>query len=150
MQPSMVDLTIQQEGFSAFVYDDATGLPIKPGYTCVGHPTVGIGQALDVDGLTLEEARGIFDARIARAERALISYAWFRQCDPVRQDVLTNMCFNLGITGLLNFKRMIFALMRSDYATASSEMMDSVWSRQVPNRAKALSEIMLTGKVPGR
>ena len=37
---------------------------------------------------------------------------------------------------------MLAALEVQDYQTASKEMLDSRWARQVPNRARELSEIM--------
>ena len=40
------------------------------------------------------------------------------------------------------FHKMVAALDKKDYATASKEMLDSKWARQVPNRARELSEVM--------
>ena len=44
------------EGLRLFVYDDATGAPIKPGTAVKGHPTVGWGRALDTYGVNEAEA----------------------------------------------------------------------------------------------
>jgi lysozyme len=38
---------------------------------------------------------------------------------------------------------MLAALEDKNYPEASKEMLDSKWARQVPNRARELSEIML-------
>ena len=38
---------VGDEAMRLFVYDDATGLPIEPGSTCKGHPTIGVGRGLD-------------------------------------------------------------------------------------------------------
>lgn len=46
-----------EEGKRRFVYDDATGAPLSPGVLCKGHPTVGIGRALDVHGISVVEGQ---------------------------------------------------------------------------------------------
>ena len=58
------------------------------------------------------------------------------------QLVLTNMAFNLGHARLGGFKRMLAALDDRNYRLASVEMLNSVWAKQVPNRANELSLIM--------
>ena len=50
------------------------------------------------------------------------------------------MCFNLGITRLLKFKKFLGALESKDYKTASEEMMDSRWATQVGPRAVRLRD----------
>ena len=61
-----------------------------------------------------------------------------------RQNVLINMCFNLGITRLLRFKKMFKAISESNWDTTADEMLDSKWARQVGDRAIELSTIMTT------
>ena len=71
---------------------------------------------------------------------------WARALSPERQAVLVNMAFNLGIAGLLAFKRMLAACERGEYAAAAREMLDSVWAKQVGARAVRLAEQMRTGE----
>jgi len=66
--------------------------------------------------------------------------------DSIHQDAfacLINLCFNLGGPRASRFKKMLAALEDKNYPEASKEMLDSKWARQVPNRARELSEIML-------
>ena len=56
--------------------------------------------------------------------------------------ILFNMCYQMGVPRLLKFKKMFKALESGDYKLASIEMMDSLWAKQTPNRAKRLSERM--------
>jgi len=56
------------------------------------------------------------------------------------QVVLVNMCFNLGAPRLGKFKKFISAINNEDWETASLEMLDSQWARQVGDRAKRLSD----------
>ena len=67
-------------------------------------------------------------------------------CDAVRTEVILNMAFNLGLTRLQKFKKMIAALRIRDYETAAIEMKDSKWYNQVGSRAKRLTGQMRTGK----
>jgi lysozyme len=54
------------------------------------------------------------------------------------QEVIINMTFNLGITGILRFKKFLAALDIKDYKTAADEMKNSDWYGQVGDRAKRL------------
>ncbi|MNR52556.1 hypothetical protein D3C85_1724170 [compost metagenome] len=56
------------------------------------------------------------------------------------------MAFNLGVEGLLKFKNTLRLVEIGDYKSASVEMLNSAWARQVGNRAKRLSKQMLTGE----
>ena len=52
------------------------------------------------------------------------------------------MVFQLGKTGVSKFKNMWKALSALEYSTAASEMLDSRWAKQTPNRAQAMSAQM--------
>ena len=54
------------------------------------------------------------------------------------------MIFQLGETGVSKFKNMWKALEQShpEYSTAASEMLDSRWAKQTPNRAQGMSAQM--------
>ena len=49
-----------------------------------------------------------------------------------------NMAFNLGITRLSKFRKMIAALEVGDYVTAGKEAQDSQWYNQVGARAERI------------
>lgn len=70
---------------------------------------------------------------------------WWRGLDDLRQDVLANMAFNLGIAKLLGFKNTLAAIQRHDWATAASHMLQSLWASQVGARSTRLANQMLTG-----
>ena len=54
------------------------------------------------------------------------------------QEILVNMMFNLGRPRLGKFKKFNAALENGDWATAGIEGRDSLWHRQVGNRAERL------------
>lgn len=51
------------------------------------------------------------------------------------QVALINMAYQLGVPGLLNFRRMLAALSRGDRVAAAEEALDSQWAKQTPKRA---------------
>lgn len=122
------------------------GLRLKP-YKCpAGYLTIGVGRNLETKGISREEALFLLRNDIAEAERALSRYEWYTKLDPIRQKVLIDMCFNLGLAGLLQFRRMITALNLGDYETAADEMLASKWAKQVGARAQRLAQMMRTGQ----
>ena len=58
------------------------------------------------------------------------------------QNILIEMIFQMGKNGVSKFRNMIKALRGHNYSLASSEMLDSLWAKQTPNRAKKLSNLM--------
>jgi lysozyme len=58
------------------------------------------------------------------------------------QHVLSEMCFQLGQSGVSKFKNMWKALQEANFIGASYEMLDSRWNKQTPNRCKKLADLM--------
>ena len=54
--------------------------------------------------------------------------------------IIANMAFNLGLPRLTAFKKMLTAINKKDYKTASAEGLDSRWAKQVHNRARRLMD----------
>lgn len=124
------------------------GLRLKPYRDTVGKWTIGIGRNLSDKGLTKVEALILLDNDIFEAQRDLEKYLpWASTLDDARYRVLVDMTFNMGIHGLLGFKRMLAALERGDYETAAAEMESSKWAEQVGRRAHRLALWMRSGKV---
>lgn len=69
--------------------------------------------------------------------------------DTVREFVIKDMLFNLGVGKLFGFSKMIAAIKRKDYLAAATEMLDSKWARQVGARAVELAEMMRAGIYEG-
>ena len=55
------------------------------------------------------------------------------------KDVVMEMCYQLGVGGFSKFKKTIAFLQNKQFIDASQEMLDSLWAKQTPNRAKELS-----------
>ncbi len=127
------------------IIDEA--LRLKPYRDTVGKLTIGIGRNLDDRGITRDEAMALLETDLNLVEAELDgALPWWRQMNEARQNVLANMCFNLGLSKLLGFKNTLAAMKRGDYPAAAAGMLDSLWARQVGARAQRLATIMRTGE----
>ena len=119
-------------------------------YLCSeGYETIGVGRNVSESGLGLsdDEIAYLLANDIARCEHELAErYAWFDDLDPVRQDALVDMAFNLGITRLSQFQNMLGALSEGRFDDAASEALDSRWARQVGQRAQTVAAMIRTGE----
>ena len=62
--------------------------------------------------------------------------------DERAEEIIIEMVFQLGRTGVKKFRNMWKALAEQNYIGASFEMLDSKWAKQTPNRAKDMAEQM--------
>ena len=132
---SLVELLKEQEGYRR-----------KP-YECTeGFLTVGYGRNLETNGIDEEEAEYLLRRDIDFCRKDLVNnLGFFQELSLVRQDALVNMTFQLGLGGLLKFKKMLFHLNRGEYQKAGDEALDSRWAKQTPNRAIKVAEMIITG-----
>lgn len=122
------------------------GLRLHPYTDTEGKIGIGIGRNLTDTGISEDEAFGLCQNDIARAADALdTNIPWWSSLDDARQNVLAEMCFNLGWQGLSKFRRMLDAAEHHDFNRAADEMMQSVWATQVGQRAVELTHVMRTG-----
>ena len=121
------------------------GLILKPYKCSAGKLTIGYGRNIEDNGITLSEAEQMLNNDIQNCYAECIKLKCWNALNEARQAVLLDMCFNLGISRLKNFKKMLAALERGEYKTAATEMLDSNWAKQVKGRATELSEIMKKG-----
>jgi len=112
----------------------------------VGKTTIGVGRNLDDEGISDDEAMTLLRNDITEHLAALDQQLpWWRGMDEVRQRVIANMAFNMGIETLLTFKNTLAAMERGDYDAAANGMSASAWARQVGVRATRLVEMMRDG-----
>ena len=77
-----------------------------------------------------------------RGARSLMEDHGCADIDEQAEEILIEMVFQLGMTGVSKFKKMWKALAELNYIGASYEMLDSRWAKQTPNRAKAMAKTM--------
>lgn len=123
------------------------GLRLKPYKDTVGKSTIGIGRNLEDKGITEQEALFMLNNDVDYFYTNLSKILpWFNNIDDARQNVLVNMAFNLGVSGLMSFKNTLKLAQKGQYIAASSAMLDSKWAKQVGYRAEDLAEQMRTGE----
>tara|TARA_R100001377_G_C3140549_1_gene92517 strand:- start:51 stop:461 length:411 start_codon:yes stop_codon:yes gene_type:complete len=122
------------------------GVRYKPYHCSADKLTIGVGRNLDDVGITEEESDYLLSNDINNCVKELNrTFFWFEKLTDIRKRVLVNMCFNLGLSRLLNFKNFLKAVKASDYESAGNEMLDSKWAKQVGDRAIRLKNMMIEG-----
>lgn len=128
----------RDEGFRRSVYQDS-----------LGYWTIGIGRMVDKrkgGGITRDEAVYLLTNDLKRTDAELDkAYPWWRSMSGPRQAVLRNMCFNMGLATLSQFKNTLAAMKAGNYRKAAAGMLASKWAGQVGARAVRLAKIMETG-----
>ena len=111
-------------------------------YKCTeGFDTIGYGFAIKDLQLSEEICDIILAEKLAKLQFDISNkFDWFDDSPELVKDVVTNMCYQLGISGFSKFKQTIYYLETEQYEEASVECLDSLWAKQTPNRAKELSE----------
>ena len=124
----VIDLK-EHEGFRGEVYQDT-----------LGYDTVGYGTKMP---LSQREATVILRMRLIDMVKKLDDLQPIFKTLPVTaQEILANMAYQMGVIGLLQFRKTWLYLEDHNFKDASIEMLDSLWATQTPNRAKELSEKM--------
>tara|TARA_Y100001963_G_scaffold157480_1_gene253843 strand:- start:1631 stop:2074 length:444 start_codon:yes stop_codon:yes gene_type:complete len=122
----------KHEGFVEHVYNDSLGIP-----------TIGYGFA--IKDLILDEdiAEEILVRKIQElGKRVMNKFLFYDDLPQEAKEVLMEMSYQLGVTGVSKFKKALAGMENGDWDKAADEMLDSLWARQTPNRAKDLSNII--------
>lgn len=122
------------------------GLRLFP-YRCPsGHLTIGYGRNLDGRGITREEAEILFEDDFRAAESAVRDLVpAFDILSEGRRSALVDMAFNLGKRGFQGFKRMLEAIRVGNFELAASEIENSLYYWQLPDRAKRNQGLIRNG-----
>lgn len=119
------------EGFSAIAYPDALtkGAP----YT-FGH---------GLTTITETESMEIVKNRVTSIIASLsLKLPYWKEIPDDAKEVLIEMAYQMGVSGLLDFKKTLYAVKTKDYIGASKQMLQSLWARQTPKRAETLARKM--------
>jgi lysozyme len=134
---SAIDIVLPRlkvdEGFRPKKYLDTRGLE-----------TIGYGFCIDA-GISEHVASALLTAQVEECWNAVMAFWWANQLDEVRLSVVLELAFNNGVNGLLHYPKMITAIGAKDWQSAHDELLDSDAARALPNRYKALANLLLTG-----
>lgn len=122
---------VEHEGFSSKAYPD----PLSKGEPF----TFGHGLTTITESESLE----IVKNRVTSIISALsIKLPYFSNLPEDAKEVLVEMAYQMGVSGLLAFKKTLSLVKVGDYVGASKEMHNSKWAYQTPKRAATLSKKM--------
>ena len=153
----LIEKLIVSEGLRLQVYKDTLGID-----------TIGIGRNLEDRGISKEELDWmdipsidhVYEWGITEADAVYLAtndvqiveeelvraHPCVDRLDSVRQLILIDMAFNMGVPRLCKFKKMWAAVEAEDFPTAAKEMLDSRWAKQVKGRATKLANAMHNGE----
>jgi lysozyme len=132
MFDDVVENIKRHEGFRMDVYEDS-----------LGFDTIGYGFKISSLDLTPQEAEMILRRKlIDLADNIRGQFKWFGQMPATVQDVVLEMCYQLGIAGFADFRQTIGRLTLKDFNGASECMRNSLWYKQTPVRAEELAKKM--------
>lgn len=119
------------------------GFRAKPYFDSLGVGTIGYG----ITYVTEKEADLLLTNRLMDCVALVEGYIENEKIsvDDFRIGILSEMAYQLGFAGLLNFKKMWRAVRDMDYDKAAAEMKDSLWFKQTPVRAGNLADKMARG-----
>ena len=119
------------EGYSKKVYKDT-----------LGYPTIGIGFLVSSLELDEDVCDIILERRLKKNEAVLQRKMTYYSKLPLEvQNIIQNMYYQMG-NRLFNFVKTLHYIENGKWRAASLEMLQSLWAKQTPNRAKELSERM--------
>ena len=137
------------------------GLRLQPYFCSKNKLTIGVGRCIDTNPLTAEEERVVGDwkhgiskcsamyllrndvKRIYKDLKKELSF--FNSLDQERQYALIDMAFNIGVWGLLGFKKMLNAIEKGNYKLAAKECLNSKYAKDVGIRAIRIANTIETG-----
>ena len=153
----LIDKLVVADGLRLQVYKDTLGID-----------TIGIGRNLEDRGISKEELDWmdipsidhVYEWGITEADAVYLAtndvqiveeelvraHPCVDRLDSVRQLILIDMAFNMGVPRLCKFKKMWAAVEAEDFPTAAKEMLDSRWAKQVKGRATKLANAMHNGE----
>ncbi len=134
----LIERLVADEGECLHAYADSEGFI-----------TIGVGRLIDAKkggGISSEESRYLLTNDIRKWIAIAGQWPWFEMLNWPRQGVIICMLHQLGSRGVSNFRKMIAALERKEYAEAALQMLDSAWHVQTKERCERMATIMKTGE----
>ena len=119
------------------------GLRLFP-YTCTSDKlTLGVGRNIQDRGISDISALQMLDEDIDLCVHELEkNISWWDEAPAGIQEVLIDLCFNMGISRLMLFTKTLQYLSHGDMENAADELLDSRYATMVPKRAKRNADII--------
>lgn len=136
-----------EEGYVETPYLDTLGFPTVAGGIRIGP------KGAPISSYTFRVPRKvgdvwkqvIVDEKVIDMNTRPSIYAALKQCNPARADVLYSMAYQMGVDGLAAFKNTLVMISNGNFTGAAEGMLNSLWAKQTPGRARRHAEVMRTG-----
>ena len=130
ISPTLLGSIKREEGYVGTVYKDH-----------LGKDTIGYGFLVRDLWMDEDIASRLLERYLEKlALEVNRRHPWVVEAPAVLRDVVYEMCYQLGVAGFSKFKKTVKLMIDGQYEDASTEMLDSLWARQTPERAKRLSD----------
>jgi len=136
---SLAERLMEHEGFVPKIYKDTRGLA-----------TIGYGHLVTKQDTFIEDVEypeeELYDLFLKDLQKAkngaeeIVGH--IKELHPTAKEIITEMVYQLGVTGVRRFLKTLLHLENRDYKNASLEMLDSAWRKQTPKRCEKLSKLM--------
>jgi GH24 family phage-related lysozyme (muramidase) len=107
-------------------------------------------RRMQKDSITHDQSKYILNDDLVDIDQELHNkFPRYQQInDDIRKMALLYMGFNLGVRGLLGFKKFGEHMARKRYPEAAGEIVNSQWYKQVPRAAKCIETMIRYGYIP--
>ena len=136
---SLEERLMEHEGFIPKIYKDTRGLA-----------TIGYGHLVTKQDTFIEDVEypeeELYDLFLKDLQKAkngaeeIVGH--IKELHSTAKEIITEMVYQLGVTGVRRFLKTLLHLENRDYKNASMEMLDSAWRKQTPKRCEKLSKMM--------
>ena len=143
----IIDILNFEEGYKEKPYIDTQGYPTVAGGIKIGP------KGAKLSNYTFTVPREVGDlwkkSFVTRTIDEMLDKSNIRsaigKCNDAREDILISMAYQMGVDGLAGFKNTLAMIADGRFDDAAKGMLNSLWARQTPNRAKRHAEVMRTG-----
>lgn len=140
----------RHEGVRHNVYKDSKGIPtVGIGFNLTDANNKRILAKLGITdkelkaGLSDQQIKQLFDYSLRQAKSDAQKFLPNLSSHPVQvQNAIIDMAFNLGYNRLNKFTQLKQSLLNRNYKEAANNMLNSLWAKQVGNRASYLANLV--------
>lgn len=138
------------------------GFVLKPYKDSKGYLTIGVGRCIDKNPFTPEELKAVGDWKKGITKNAAYmllrndikrtikdlekNIPFWKELDDERQYALLDMAFQMGVRGVLGFKKMLASMALGNWVDAWHHCMDSKYAREFKTRAERIANCIAQGK----
>lgn len=139
---------IDQEGFRAVLYDDATGKKLSKGSIIRGNPTLAVGWNVAGRPCTQDLANIITRYFITQTWNEIVhALPWVANLPEPQSRALCNLAYNMGVPVLLTFKTFLSLMQLGHYDQAADDLGTTLWFRQVGSRGPKIQALIREGAI---